>query len=157
MSLIGDYDIDLTAVEAPAYDNTLPDDIYKWQLGDVYIQDGSKKFPEKKWIVFKYLVGDTGKTFSELFQLPLDPHNPTDKEISRLGFYKQRLVSLGIAPENVNTVTADDIVGSTGTFELRTANGYQNIRNFKVDGSDGSLPAAPKAAKPATAVDNPFA
>jgi hypothetical protein len=126
----------------------------------VYIQEGSKKQPEKRWIIFKYLLGEDGTTFSELFGLPTDPSNPTPAEVQRLGFYKQRLLSLGVAPEDVNGVSSDDLVGTTGTLELRTTKGkdgneYQNIRNFKVSGSDA--PAKPVAAKPATAVDNPFA
>ena len=100
--------------------------------------------------------------FSELFELPVDPRNPTDKEVTRLGYYKQRLLSLGVAPEDVNTVTADELVGTRGTFELRTKQGrdgneYQNIvpSTFKTHGVDGI--AAPKKDKPATAVSNPFA
>lgn len=159
--LLEEFEIDLSSVEAPDTYGRPADDIYEFVVGDVYIQNGSKNHPEKSWIIFKYLLGDSGKEFSELFSLPNDPANPTEQEASRLGFYKQRLVSLGIAPEDVNTVGRDDLVGIRGTFELRTTKSardgkeYQNIRNFKVSGSDGSLPKA--KAKPATAVDNPFA
>jgi hypothetical protein len=159
--LLEEYGIDVTNVEAPEYGGNPADDIYEFTLGDVYIQEGSKNHPDKSWVIFKYLIGDQGKDYSELFSLPKDPTNPTDQEANRLGYYKQRLVSLGVAPEDVNSVGREDLVGTRGTFELRTTKGkdgkeYQNIRNFKVAGGDGSLPAAPKA-KPATAVSNPFA
>ena len=158
--LIEEFGIDLSNVEAPEFGKPA-DDIYEFTLGDVFLQEGSKNHPDKKWIVFKYLLGDSGQQYSELFSLPADPSNPTSTEIQRLGFYKQRLVSLGVAPDDVNTVGADDLIGTAGTLELRTTKGkdqkeYQNIRNFKVAGGDAPAKAAPKA-KPATAVDNPFA
>lgn len=157
--LIEEFNIDLTNVEAPEYGKPA-DDIYEWTLGDVFLQEGSKNYPDKKWIVFKYLLGDTGRDFSELFALPEDAANPTSSEVQRLGFYKQRLVSLGVDPNDVNTVGADDLIGATGTFELRTTkanNGkeYQNIRSFKAN--LGKPAAKTAAAKPATAVSNPFA
>lgn len=155
--LIEEFDIDLTQIDAPEYGKPA-DDIYEFVLGDVHLQEGSKNHPDKKWIVFKYMLGDTGQSFSELFALPADASNPTSAEIQRLGFYKQRLVTLGVEPDAVNSVGADDLIGAAGTLELRTVKGkdgkeYQNIRNLKMA---GAAKAAPKA-KPATAVDNPFA
>lgn len=157
--LIEEFNIDLSNVDEPDGYGRPADDIYKWTLGDVFIQNGSKKYPEKSWIIFKYLLGDTGRDFSELFSLPMDPSNPTDKEVERLGYYKQRLLSLGVAPEDVNSVSADDLIGATGTFELRTVRGkdnneYQNIRNFKADLGER---ATTEKERPATAVANPFA
>ena len=156
--LIEEFGIDLSNVEAPEY-GAPADDIYEFTLASVSIQNGSKKNPDKSWIIFKYLLGDSGQSYSELFSLPADASNPTDAEINRLGYYKQRLVSLGVAPEDVNTVTEDELVGTTGTLELRTTKGrdgkdYQNIRNFKVASAEAKAPATKKAA---TAVDNPFA
>lgn len=162
MGLLDEYEIDMTQVETPEYNNNPADDIYEFTLGDVYIQEGSKKQPEKRWIIFKYLLGEDGTSYSELFGLPLDPSNPTPAEVTRLGFYKQRLAALGVAPEDMNTVTSDELVGTTGTLELRTTKGkdgneYQNIRNFKVAGSEAKAAPVAAKAKPATAVDNPFA
>ncbi len=161
MGLLDEYEIDMTQVETPEYADNPADDIYEFTLGDVYLQEGSKNFPEKRWIIFKYLLGDNGLSKSELFGLPLDPSNPTPDEVKRLGFYKQRLASLGVAPEDMNTVTADELIGTTGTLELRTTVGkdkkeYQNIRSFKVAGGEAK-PAPVAAKKPATVPDNPFA
>lgn len=161
--LIAEFGIDLDNVEVSEGGFERPkDDIYEWELGNVSLKQGSKNNPNRSWIIFEYLLGDSGLKFSELFELPVDPRNPSDKEIQRLGFYKQRLLSLGVAPENVNNITADELVGTRGTFELRTkpgkdGNEYQNIvgSTFKTNGVDGVAPA-PKAA-PASAVANPFA
>lgn len=156
--LLAEYDIDLSNVEAPEYSGPA-DDIYEFTLGDVSLVASSKN-PQNKFIVFSYLLGETGLTYKEWFGLPLDPASPTDKEIQKLGFYKQRLLSLGVSADDINTVTSDELVGTTGTFELRTTrakngNEYQNIKNFKANTGASSAPAAP--VKAATAVDNPFA
>jgi hypothetical protein len=160
MGLLDEYQIDMTEVEEPKGYGKPADDIYEFTLMDVYIQEGSKKQPEKRWIIFKYALGDSGEPYSELFGLPDDASNPTPKEVERLGYYKARLASLGVSPEDMNTITSDELVGTTGTFELRTVRGkdgqeYQNIRNFKVSGA--ATPSKPATKKAATAVDNPFA
>jgi hypothetical protein len=162
--LLSEFNIDISDLDAPTSGYDRPkDDIYEWELGNVSLKQGSKTDPTRSWIIFDYILGDEGLKFSELFELPKDPRNPTDKEVTRLGYYKQRLLSLGVAPEDVNTVTADQLVGSRGTFELRTkpgkdGNEYQNIvgSTFKTHGVDG-IAAPAKKEKAATAVSNPFA
>lgn len=162
--LIAEFGIDLDNVEVSEGGYEKPkDDIYEWELGNVSLKQGSKANPNRSWIIFEYLLGDSGMKFSELFELPADASNPTEKEINRLGFYKQRLLSLGVAPEQVNTITADDLIGTRGTFELRTKKGndgkdYQNIigSTFKAAGASAPKAVASKE-KPATAVSNPFA
>jgi hypothetical protein len=158
--LISDFGIDLNEVEVKDYDSP-SDDIYKFVLGDVRIQEGTQKKPNSKWVIFKYLLGDNGLSYSEWFSLPNDPVNPTDAELTKLSFYKKRILSLGVSAEDINDVTSDELVGTNGTLELRTTKGkdgnaYQNIYRLSVDGGN-EAPAAKKAAKPATAVDNPFA
>lgn len=171
--------LDLDQVEVPTYD--IPDGPYEFTVGDLFIKKGSKNQPDKAWIILEYLVGEGGKRFSELWEVPKDIHNMTEDEVKRMGRYKGRLVSLGVDESRVNQVTRDEVVGITGTFQLRTTEGkggrmYQNVRNLRVD-SDGlnefaqpeSDPEeaasaaktvkprpAPKAKAP-TAVDNPFA
>jgi len=162
--LIAEFGIDLDNVEVTEGGYEKPkDDIYEWELGNVSLKQGSKANPNRSWIIFEYILGDTGMKFSELFELPVDASNPTDKEINRLGYYKQRLLSLGVSAEDVNTIGADDLIGTRGTFELRTKKGndgkdYQNIvgSTFKAAGAGKAAASAPKE-KPATAVSNPFA
>ena len=171
--LLAEYGLDLDEVEVPSFD--IPDGAHEFSIGDVFVKNGSKNSPDKSWIIIEYLVDDDGKRFSELYQLPVDATNKTEKEIKTLGRYKGRLLSLGIAESDVNTITREDLVGISGTFQLRTTKGtgggeFQNIRNLRVNDSGANefqasseAPAVPKAsapkaaAKPATAVDNPFA
>lgn len=161
--LLAEFNIDISDVEIKDGFEKPKDDIYEWELGNVSLKQGSKTDATRSWIIFDYILGDEGLKFSELFELPKDPRNPTDKEVNRLGYYKQRLLSLGVAPEDVNTVTADQLIGSRGTFELRTKQGrdgndYQNIvaSTFKTHGVDGIAKPTSKE-KAATAVSNPFA
>lgn len=163
MGLLDEYAIDLNEVETPDFDRTLPDDIYEFTVGDIRLKEGSKKNPEQNFIIITYLLGENGHKHDELFTLPLDPRNPTDKELTKLSFYKQRLASLGFSPDQMNTIDESDVVGITGTLELRTtvskANGqeYQNIKRLQTESSAAAKPAVAGPKKAATAVDNPFA
>jgi hypothetical protein len=71
MGLLDDYGIDTSEVEAPSYE--LEDGIYEFELGDVYVKQGSQNFPDRSWVIMEYLVGDEGKKQSELFELPKEP------------------------------------------------------------------------------------
>jgi len=164
MGLLDDYGIDTTEIEAPSYD--IEDGMYEMTVGDVYIKQGSKNFPDRSWVIFEYLVGEEGKKASELFELPVDPGLLTDKEHTRLGYYVARLLSLGVARENVNDIDKDDLVGLTGTLVLYTSTGkganagktFQNIKNVKVSeaSSEASQPAQKNEVRQ-TAAKNPFA
>ena len=162
MGLLDDYGIDSDTIpDGPNFD--VADDIYEFEIGDVHIQNGTSKDPEQVSIVFDYLLGEEGKRKSEWFRLPKDASAPTDKELQSLSFYKTRLLSLGVPREEINAVGADDLIGRTGTLQVFTKNGYQNIKNVKV----GEVEAAPAPKVPAargkaapvatTAVKNPFA
>jgi len=110
----------------------------------------------------EYIIGDTGLRKSELFELPQDPENMTDRETQRLGYYVSRLVDLGVPRDQVNDVDSEDLVGLRGTLQLYSQAGkganagkmYQNIKNVKVskNSSAGSQPQ-PKSARKT----NPFA
>lgn len=134
MGLLDDYGIDLDGVEAPSYD--VEDGIYEFEIGDHYIKSGTDKFPDKSWIIISYLLGDAGKTKDEWFQLPEDASNPTPKELEKLGYYKARLIDLGIPEEGLNSAGPDQTVGLRGTLHVATKNGWQNVKNVKLD-TDG--------------------
>lgn len=159
MGLLDDYGIDLDGVEAPNYD--IADDIYEFVVGNVYIQAGTDKHPDKSWICIEFLLGESGKSKIEWFQLPADASDHTDDELTKLGYYKQRLLSLGVDEADVNSVGADDLVGITGTLQVFTKGGWQNIKNVKVEEAEeeeAPVAAAPKtvrkpAAKPAAAAE----
>lgn len=163
MALLEDYGIDTSDIEAPSYE--LEDGIYEFELGDVYVKQGSQAYPDRSWVIMEYLVGDTGIKKSELFELPQDPENITDRERTKLGYYVARLVDLGIPRDEVNDVDRDDLIGLRGTLTLYSSAGkgknagkmFQNIKNVKVskNSSDAPQPAQKKTRQ--TAASNPFA
>lgn len=130
MGLLDEYGVDLEGVEAASYD--VPDDIYEFETGDVYVQNGTDKFPDKVWLVIQYLLGDTGKSKTEWFQLPEDPSDPTPKEKQKLGFLKARLLDLGLTEEQAADPDRDLLVGVVGSLQVFTKDGYQNIKNVKL-------------------------
>jgi hypothetical protein len=110
------------------------------------------------------MVGDDGKKQSELFELPADPENLTDRERQKLGYYVQRMLDLGVSRDEVNDVDRDDLIGVRGTLQLYSQAGkgknagrmFQNIKNVKASkASEAPQPAQKKARQ--TAASNPFA
>ena len=132
MGLFDEYGVNMDEVKESSWE--VPDDIYEFAVGSCWIQEGTKKDPDAQFFVIEYLLGDEGDLKkSEWFGLPADPTAPTDKELQKLGFLKTRLKSLGIPEGNLNDVDEDTLVGITGTLQIVTRNGFQNIRNVRVD------------------------
>jgi hypothetical protein len=162
--LLDDFGIDTSDIEVPSFE--IEDGIYEFEIGDVFVKNGSQNYPDRSWIIVEYLLGDSGQKKSEMFELPVDPSNMTDKERQKIGFYISRMQDLGVAREDVNTVDRDDLIGLRGTLQVYSQSGkgankgkmFQNIKNVKV--AKGDAPNAPKAAAPAaraTSAANPFA
>lgn len=160
MGLLDEYGfgIDMDEIEAPSFD--VPDDIYEFEVSDFYIQEGTDNHPDRVWLVIQYSLGANGKSKSEWFELPADASAPTDKELQRLGFYKNRLRDLGIEDSQMNTIGPDDLIGKTGTLQVFTKNGYQNIKGVKLSPEEGTndfakeeapAPRRTRAAKPVEA------
>lgn len=162
MALLSEFGIDATEIEAPSYD--LEDGIYDFEVGNVYVKNGSQAHPDRSWIIVEYLVGDNGVKKSELFELPKDPQNMTDREIQRLGYYVSRLMDLGVPREKVNDVDGEDLIGIRGTLTLYSQSGkganagklYQNIKNVRTEQASAASQSQPKMARK-TAASNPFA
>lgn len=152
--------------DGPNYE--VDDDWYDFEIGDVFLKEGTENKPDDSWLVIEYLLGDEGKKKSEWFALPKVPEDPTDAEKTKLSFWKTRLTSLGIAREDQNKVGRGDLVGLTGTLQVKTTKSkkdgkmYQNIYNVRVAEVEEEVeeaPAkAPRRAAPAKAgaVQNPF-
>ena len=162
MGLLDEYGIDTSEAETPSYD--MEDGIYEFTVGDVYVKQGSQKFPDRSWVIIEYLVGDEGKKQSELFELPADPENLTDRERQKLGYYVARLMDLGVDRAAVNDVDREDLIGLRGTLQLYSSAGkganagkmFQNIKNVKIaKASEAPQPAQKKTRQ--TAASNPFA
>ena len=162
MGLLDEYGIDTSEAETPSYD--MEDGIYEFTVGDVYVKQGSERFPDRSWVIIEYLVGDEGKKQSELFELPQDPENLTDRERQKLGYYVARLMDLGVDRAAVNDVDREDLIGLRGTLQLYSSAGkganagkmFQNVKNVKIaKASAAPQPAQKKASQ--TAASNPFA
>jgi hypothetical protein len=159
---LDDYGIDTSEAETPSYE--MQDGIYEFTVGEIYVKQGSQAYPDRSWVIIEYLVGDEGKKQSELFELPADPDNLTDRERQKLGYYVQRMMDLGVAREAVNDIDREDLIGVGGTLQLYSTAGkgknagrmFQNIKNVKVaKASEAPQPAQKKARQ--TAASNPFA
>ena len=162
MGLLDEYGIDTSEAETPSYD--MEDGIYEFTVGDVYVKQGSQKFPDRSWVILEYLVGEEGKKQSELFELPADPENLTDRERQKLGYYVARLMDLGVDRAAVNDIDREDLIGLRGTLQLYSSAGkganagkmFQNIKNVKIaKASEAPQPAQKKTRQ--TAASNPFA
>jgi len=162
MALLDDYGIDTSEIETPSYE--LEDGIYEYEVGDVYVKQGSQAYPDRSWVIVEYLIGDEGKKQSELFELPQDPENMTDRERQKLGYYVARLMDLGVDRAAVNDVDRDDLIGLRGTLQLYSSAGkgknagrmFQNIKNVKISNTSEAPQPAQKTARK-TAASNPFA
>jgi hypothetical protein len=130
--------------------------LYQYEVIGGELQRGTKKDPNALGFIIKYsLTNDsvTDKKYSEYFGVPQpsDPRNPTDREKQQASFLKARLVSLGVAPDKINSMDADDLIGAEGTLRIITnKGGYKQVRDLKLKGN-----SAPQAATPVQPVARP--
>lgn len=117
------------------------DGVYEGTVTDVYVREGTTNKPDQKWINVEYTFDD-GHQELEWFGLPSDPANPSEKELQKLGFYSRRLGDLGVPKNEINTVTADDLIGKRVAVTLRTKGGYQNISRVDLLDDDPRTGAA---------------
>lgn len=163
MALLAEFGIDASDIEMPTYE--LEDGVYEFEVGSCYVKNGSQAYPDRSWIILEYLIGDTGQKKSELFELPADPENMTEREMQKIGYWVSRCVDLGVPRDQVNDIDGEDLVGIRGTLQLYSQAGkgknagkmFQNIKNVKVakKSSTESQPQSKSTRK--TAADNPFA
>lgn len=163
--LLDDFGIDTSDIEVPSFE--IEDGIYEFEIGDVFVKNGSQNYPDRSWIIVEYILGDSGQKKSEMFELPVDPANMTDKERQKIGFYVSRMVDLGVSREEINTIDREDLIGLQGTLQVYSQSGkgankgkvFQNIKNVKVAKTDApsSAPAAKAPVARTTSAANPFA
>lgn len=181
MGLLDEYGVNTDEAVAPSYSET-PPGIYRFEVGDVFVKEGSTNDPDARWIIVSYnLEDDFDNVFekSELFALPEDAKNPTQAEKEKLGFYVQRVQDLtGCERSAVNDIERDDLIGITGTLQIvaragkgaRKGETFYNVTKVKREeretvaaAAPAATAAAPKAAAVkkaparATAPENPFA
>jgi hypothetical protein len=162
MGLLDDFGIDTNDIEVPSFE--IEDGIYEFEIGDIFVKNGSQNYPDRSWVIVEYIIGDTGQKKSEMFELPSDPDNITDKERQKLGYYVARLLDLGVDRNEVNSVDREDLIGLRGTLQVYSQSGkgankgksFQNIKNVKLS-SNAPTTAAKATATRTTSAANPFA
>jgi hypothetical protein len=162
MGLLDDFGIDTNDIEVPSFE--INDGIYEFEIGDVFVKNGSTNYPDRSWVIVEYILGDSGQKKSEMFELPSDSDNITDKERQKLGFYVARLLDLGVDREEVNTVDRDDLIGLRGTLQVYSQSGkgankgkmFQNIKSVKVEKTSATAGTKAPVAR-TTSASNPFA
>jgi len=101
-----------------------------------------KNAGKDSWVLtYKIAEGQyKGRTQQEWFSL--DPANTTVKP-----WLKRRIISLGVPETKVGEFEPADVVGTAVTVKIQTKEGYQNVRDVKLQES-GSAPAplTPQAA-----------
>ena len=144
-NLFADLDI------ASASDNPfgVDDGTYKATLSAVKREEG-KRGPG---LVFEYTVQDDekfeGRKTSEWKNLPVTAANKQGEwEITSAqdadtmkSWIKQRLASLGVPEERMNTTSPEDLIGTDVVITLTSKKGYQNITKLVVD--DGGFSDEP--------------
>jgi len=126
MSLFGELDVQ-SASDDPF---GVPVGIYEAFVYEV--KTGPTKKGDKVGLSILYKVDGgehDGKVVSEWKQIPqiMDPKNPTADEARSLSFLKQRMLSLGVTEDQINTVSPDDLVGTKVVITLKQNGEYTNI------------------------------
>lgn len=80
---------------------------------------------------------DDGGTISEYKSIPYG--NTTEEDKRSLSFLKQRLLSLGVPPERVNSVQPQELEGTDCFVTTKKNKEYTNVTNVKVDNGDVSF------------------
>ena len=174
MGLFDDFDMSEEDIKVNNFD--IDDGVYHFVVAEAERQDGSAKNPDNTYFVIKLqLENEAGEAAGEKqswHTLAVD--GDTEHRIAKIGWstLKQMLLNLGLKGSELQDFEGPEIVGKTGTLQLKTApakNGkdpYQNIRNVRVDKDEPEAkPAKKAAAKPKPAPgeesdddddDNPF-
>lgn len=156
MGIFSDYNIDIEAVKENNFD--VLDGVYFFTVAEAEVLEGTQNKPDTTFFVIDYQLedenGDAVGQKREWFTLAEDGDSETKRATQSTSFLKTRLISLGLKGEALAHFDGSEIVGLTGTLQLKTGPGkngnpgFQNMRNVKVD----EAPEPKKApAKKATA------
>lgn len=141
MGIFDDYNIDIEAVKENNFD--VADGIYFFTVAEAEVLDGTQNKPDTTFFIIDYQLededGDAAGQKREWFTLAEDGDSSTKRATQSTSFLKTRLVSLGLKGDALAEFDGSEIVGLTGTLQLKTgpgkngAPGFQNIRNVRVD------------------------
>lgn len=113
----------------------VPDNSYISYLTDVKV--GPTKNGDKVGMTLEYTIDEgphAGKKISEWKQIPqpADPKNPSDDDMRSMSFIKQRMISLGVPADKINTTNPDDLIGTKCVVAVKNKGGYTNVRQVTV-------------------------
>lgn len=164
MGLFDELDEDFTEIEEPALG--LPPGTYEAMVSSVTTESKDSG----TYVVFTYTVTEEGplkgKSHKE-FKKTVVGRAQNDKDREAIGYIKQRLRSLGVAPERMNTIDPDDLVGTEIALTLvnqRNNPDYRQVQKIVLlDASSDEAPVLPEpassktsSAKSDTSVDDMF-
>lgn len=131
MSLFGELDVDIAAADDNPFE--VPAGIYSGFVSDVEVKESQKG---NQGLMITYTVGPddaeyAGRTIGEWKNLPV----PGDaKAAQAASFLKLRLLSLGVPEDKINSIEADDLIGTAVVFTVADGkDGYKNIRKVTLD------------------------
>lgn len=135
--MFGDLDFDQAQDDPFA----VPDNSYISYLTDV--KTGPTKNGDKVGMTLEYTIDEgphSGKKITEWKQIPqpADPKNPSDDDTRAMSFIKQRMISLGVPADKINSTTPEDLIGIKCVVAVKNKGGYTNVRSVTVVNSEFS-------------------
>ena len=135
MSLFGDLDV------AGAIDPfEIPDGTYKAVTGEVKRE--TSKDGSKVGLTLKYTIDDedspyNGRKASEWKTIPKGQESEDDRKA--LGYLKQRLNSLGVPEDKMNSVEPEELNDIPVVITIKNNNGYVNVNRVALREEDASF------------------
>lgn len=140
MSLFGELDLENAADDPFA----IPPGTYHATLTKVS-QENPKDPAKRPGFVFEYTITNededpeveaaSGLNISEWKTIPVPGDDSPEAKRNR-AFIKQRLLSLGVAPDDLDTVGADDLVGTDVVLTVKKNGEYTNVTQVKLPVDD---------------------
>lgn len=142
----------------------IPEGVYEGIVSAASVERRGEK--DSLFLILEYSVTEgryKGRSQSEFKRLPEGPMSGwDDKDFQALSFVKARLSDLGVPPEKMGSLEADEIVGTEVVFTVKPSKrdkDYMNITRVELATGQtvGPLPTAAPAATAAVAKsDNPY-
>lgn len=146
MGLFDELDEDFTEVEEPTLG--IPAGTYEAMLSSI----STETKDSGTFLVFTYTVTEEGpykgKSHKE-FKKTVVGRAQNDKDREALGYIKQRLSSLGVPPDRMNSIDVDDLVGTELALTLvnqRNNPDYRNVQKIVLLDASADVPELPEPA-----------
>jgi len=126
-------DLDLEQAQDDPF--AVPDNSYICYLTD--LKSGPTKAGDKVGLTLEFTIDEgehKGKTVTEWKQIPkpADPKNPSPEDLKAMSFIKQRMLSLGVPRDRINTTNPSDLIGTKVVISVKNKGGYTNVKDVTV-------------------------